>query len=111
MPHQPYRLKYGCNGLFICIEGKRLWKEERRALKEYKRTRNYKPYKRAFTANQNYYQLNYYPLTMQKICTICNKPVKISHPAQRYHPGKCFQKASKLRDQRYRDKQSTKQNV
>jgi hypothetical protein len=59
MTWRPIPLKCGCNGSFVCNEGKRLWKAEQVTYKEYKKTGNYKPYKLAFTENQKHYQLNH----------------------------------------------------
>lgn len=39
-----------------------------------------------------------------KICTICNKPLKLTHPAQKYHFGKCASQAERNRTKRYRNK-------
>ena len=58
MPYKPIRLKCGCDGSFVCNEGKQLWQAEQTTYEEYKRTGNYKPYKQAFTENSHHYQIN-----------------------------------------------------
>jgi len=38
-----------------------------------------------------------------KICTICNQPVKVIHPAQKYHDS-CKGEAVRRNEERYRAK-------
>lgn len=39
-----------------------------------------------------------------KTCTICNRPLKPTHIAQKYHFGKCASQAERNRTKRYRAK-------